>query len=321
MRPPHGKPIDTEKAERILLALRQGKTLAVICGGRVNGKRVSSEIITTYIRFREYCDANSNYAQIAKPLLEANYKASNFRKGKARRCDKTCSRGHVLEGSNVGWKMQGYGTTERSRYCRACEIERENRGPKMKPGELRRVKEAIMSGLTVSQITHRSPQHKMIVTFRKLKRYRIENPEFDRFMIENARAPLSRSRLLKCQIVPANIGFNFSAPNFEKPIRKDVPPFLFQDGDLEWVSSLIPRGLPSFVRDEIVQNAFAELCERAVSRDEVPATVKRLVKDQAKLFPTMFRKFGDSPLVSLDELVFEDGSTTRGDMVTHGLWD
>jgi hypothetical protein len=39
------------------------------------------------------------------------------------------------------------------------------------------------------------------------------------------------------------------------------------------------------------------------------------------MFPTKFAKFGDSPLVSLDEVMFDDGSTTRGDNVSRGLWD
>jgi hypothetical protein len=39
------------------------------------------------------------------------------------------------------------------------------------------------------------------------------------------------------------------------------------------------------------------------------------------LFPTKYAEFGNSPLVSLDEVMFEDGSTTRGDAVSRGLQD
>lgn len=39
------------------------------------------------------------------------------------------------------------------------------------------------------------------------------------------------------------------------------------------------------------------------------------------MFAPKFRKFGDSSLVSLDEVLFDDGSTTRGDTVSRGLWD
>jgi hypothetical protein len=39
------------------------------------------------------------------------------------------------------------------------------------------------------------------------------------------------------------------------------------------------------------------------------------------MFPTKFAKFCDSPLVSLDEVMFDDGSATRCDTVSRGLWD
>lgn len=74
-------------------------------------------------------------------------------------------------------------------------------------------------------------------------------------------------------------------------------------------------------RDEIVQNTFAELCASTIGRDDVPRAVKKLVGEQEREFPTKFRKFGDSLLVSLDEQLFEDGTATRGDSVSRGLWD
>jgi len=39
------------------------------------------------------------------------------------------------------------------------------------------------------------------------------------------------------------------------------------------------------------------------------------------MFPTKYAKFGDSPLVLLDEVLFDDGTATRGDRVSRGLWD
>jgi hypothetical protein len=49
--------------------------------------------------------------------------------------------------------------------------------------------------------------------------------------------------------------------------------------------------------------------------------VKQFITDHNRIFPTNFAKFGDARLVSLDELMFEDGSATRGDTVSRGLWD
>jgi hypothetical protein len=46
-----------------------------------------------------------------------------------------------------------------------------------------------------------------------------------------------------------------------------------------------------------------------------------MIGEQEKLFPTKYRKFGDSLLVSLDEALFDDGSGTLGNNVSRGLWD
>jgi hypothetical protein len=51
------------------------------------------------------------------------------------------------------------------------------------------------------------------------------------------------------------------------------------------------------------------------------AHVKPFITDHNRIFPTNFAKFGGARLVSLDELMFEDGSATRGDTVSRGLWD
>jgi hypothetical protein len=53
----------------------------------------------------------------------------------------------------------------------------------------------------------------------------------------------------------------------------------------------------------------------------VKARVRAYIAAHDRMFPTKYAKFGDGPLVSLDEVMFEDGSTTRGDNVSRGLWD
>jgi hypothetical protein len=51
----------------------------------------------------------------------------------------------------------------------------------------------------------------------------------------------------------------------------------------------------------------------------VRTRVKVYIAEQNRLYPTKYAKFGDSPLGSLDE--FDDGTATRGDTVSQGLWD
>ena len=51
------------------------------------------------------------------------------------------------------------------------------------------------------------------------------------------------------------------------------------------------------------------------------ARFQQFVTSHNRMFPTSYARFGHSPLVSLDEVIFEDGSTTRGDTVSRSLWD
>jgi hypothetical protein len=53
----------------------------------------------------------------------------------------------------------------------------------------------------------------------------------------------------------------------------------------------------------------------------VAARVQTYVAAHNRLFPTKFAKFGDSALLSLDEVMFDDRTATRGDKVSGGLWD
>ena len=59
----------------------------------------------------------------------------------------------------------------------------------------------------------------------------------------------------------------------------------------------------------------------ALRREDVRARVKSYITAHNRMFPTKYAKFGYSPLVSLDEVIFDGGSASRGDTVSRGLWD
>ena len=82
---------------------------------------------------------------------------------------------------------------------------------------------------------------------------------------------------------------------------------------------MIPASNPH--RDDIVARIFEDLLGGSLERKDVPDRVKVYIAELNKMYPTQYRKFGDGLLVSLDEVMFEDGSTTRGDNVSRGLWD
>jgi hypothetical protein len=71
-----------------------------------------------------------------------------------------------------------------------------------------------------------------------------------------------------------------------------------------------------------VANAiFEDLLRGTLPREEVKARVQTLYRGSQSNVPTKYAKFGDGPLVSLDEVLFDDGTATRGDAVSRGLWD
>jgi hypothetical protein len=63
-----------------------------------------------------------------------------------------------------------------------------------------------------------------------------------------------------------------------------------------------------------------DLLTGALKRDDVRSRVQTYVAAHNRMFPTKYAKFGDSRLLSLDEVLFDDGSA-RGDNVSRGLWD
>jgi hypothetical protein len=91
------------------------------------------------------------------------------------------------------------------------------------------------------------------------------------------------------------------------------------NNDYYKIRDMIPASNPN--RDDIVARIFEDLLGGFLERREVPARVKAYVAELNKLYPTKYIKFGNSPLVSLDEVMFDDGTTTRGDSVSRGLWD
>src|ERR1700756_2888721 len=81
-------PLSDEKAGRMMAALRAGATL------RTFGVKAH--------RLEAYLNAHPDYAEEARPLIEANNKAARRRKGDRLRCTTHCRAGlHLMTGDNV----------------------------------------------------------------------------------------------------------------------------------------------------------------------------------------------------------------------------
>jgi hypothetical protein len=134
----------------------------------------------------------------------------------------------------------------------------------------------------------------------KFSYLRKTNAEFDQFVREHTRDNNSRGQRIRHTRVRT------AAVRDER-------------NDYYQIRDMIPEGNP--YRDDIVARIFEDLLTGSLEREDVRARVKIYVAEFNKLFPTKYAKFGNSPLVSLDEVMFDDGSTTRGDTVSRGLWD
>jgi hypothetical protein len=176
---------------------------------------------------------------------------------------------------------------------------------------LRRSNGALQSGVSLGQICHGKPtgggktNRKLVLTQAKvLYRYRRENPEFDCFVVE---------AIANSNSVGQTIRFSRQrARKYTARVREET-------NDYHKIRSMIPVYFPD--PDEIVSRIFEDLLSDNLRREDVRTRVKHYINEHDRMFPTKYRKFGDSPLVSLDEALFDDRSTMRGDTVSRGLWD
>jgi hypothetical protein len=53
----------------------------------------------------------------------------------------------------------------------------------------------------------------------------------------------------------------------------------------------------------------------------VKSRVREYVASHNREFSAAYPKFGGKLLYSLDAPIFEDGTTTKGDTISRGLWD
>jgi hypothetical protein len=241
-----------------------------------------------------YCAIHPEYAREARPLVEANAKAARGRKGSHIRNKTHCVNGHSFaEYARVaihkGWV---------TRQCRACERMRYQRGSVIKEGIIEKVAAGLAAGSPVTTFT--KPGRGYLVRYDTLNRYRRENPEFNRFVTEAIKENIGKRQLLRRQRI-RNAG-----------IREE-------HNDYFKIRAMLPSNFPG--KDDVVSDIFEALLDGSLRREDVKARVNHYVSAHHRMFPTKYAKFGNSPLVSLDEVIFDDGSMTRDDTITRGLWD
>ena len=279
--------LSDEKAARIMAGLREGRTL------RPFAVKAS--------RFDAYCETHPDYAREAKALLPENLKASNARKGAARRALTHCKYGHPLSGNNL-YLAPG----RKERKCWTC-INRRDKSPRPPNQEqIPQVTAAFNAGKTVKQICWGTVGNrkieKPILTFRKLRLHRELNPEFNRFVVSAMADHNSKGQLRR-----------FNPDRARANIRRS------ETNDFHKIVNMVPVYLPPDVRDDIAQSILVALLEGALQRDQVKVRVQQFVtahNREANKHGT--GKYG---LRSIDAAAFVDSSTTFGDTISRGLWN
>jgi hypothetical protein len=297
-----GKPpgIPPEMAIEFIARLEAGSTVRKLTGG---GKILGPAMVS-FDRFKKHCELHPEWA--AAEAWRISRVNAGIGKGAARRDQTHCRHGHSLADAFVT-HQNGF----RKRDCRTCWKIRGQRGGLMKPEALVKVMAALKGGATVNQIIHGRPAGggKAIPSLRIvdagiLARYRRENPEFDRFVVgatANNNSVGQRIRYAR-EIARSRI----------QTTRREI-------NDYHEIRAMIPVAFPD--KDDVVSAIFEDLLNGKLTRENVKARVQMYIAAHNRMFPTKFAKFGNSPLVSLDEVMFDDGSATRGDTVSRGLWD
>jgi hypothetical protein len=198
------------------------------------------------------------------------------------------------------------------RYCAACRRETDRRVPTpLTQVEKEKMRTLFTKGATVNQLIHGTPvgggkrNRALIVALPKdFYHARATDPEFDKFVsahIANSGSIGQRARWRRVK----TLAHTSSARS--------------ETDDYYSIRALIPASIPD--RDDIVSRIFEDLLSGVLRRENVRSHIKKYVTEQNRLFPTNFAKFGDARLVSLDEVMFDGGTSTRGDYVSRGLWD
>jgi hypothetical protein len=232
--------------------------------------------------YRKYCRANPAFHAEVLAASKANEIAKKCANGQRRFANKThCPKGHEYSGENVGMKLS---RGRPSRFCRVCSRLAAATVRPMSAEQVEKVKALVNKGVTVHEIAHGGELH--VTGHRNIKHQRSIDPAFDRLM---ARGKDIRRK------------------------RKD-------DEAYRKIRAMVPANLPAAIRDDIVQDIMHALFEKLITRDQVRGRISKFITEQFKKFPTKFAKFGNARLVSLDEVLFDDGNTTRGDTISEGLW-
>ncbi|QDW38758.1 hypothetical protein FFI89_017370 [Bradyrhizobium sp. KBS0727] len=295
-----------EMAGAIMLGLRSGERTLADYYRSAEGEHY----LCTLGRLLQHMSLHPAWGAEAKCLSNAS---TNRRKSENNPLRKAtmCRNGlHEMTGDNVKFRNRG------TRYCVACTQIQYKRVPTpLSEADKEQIKALFSTNrpVTVSFLTHgRIPgdgsrqRVKPVVCPKPFYHARANDPAFDRFIREHT----ENSNSVAQQIRHRREKFRAERVQREQDAK-----------DYFEIAAMIPRWFPEQDKFDVVNDVMAELSAGKIARDQLRQRIKFYMAEANKMFAPKYRKFGDSKLVSLDEVMFDDGSTTRGDTVSRGLWD
>jgi hypothetical protein len=297
--------LSPEMAGTIIVGLRLGeRTIA-------HYTRSTKEVhyLCSTSRFQKHCKLNPEWGTEAWRLSKAT---TNRRKSENNPLRKAtiCRAGlHEMAGDNVRYRSRG------TRCCVSCERIATKRIPTpLTEAEKEKVRAVFASGrpVTINLITNGMPpgggvrRVKPLVIAKDLYHARRTDPAFNSFIAEAIKGSGSLGQRLRHARRRTFIA--------REKAEQDAKDYFA-------VQAMIPRWFSEQDKFDVVNDVMAELAAGEITRDQLQERVRFYMKQAGKMFAPKYSRFGNSPLVSLDEVLFDDRTTTRGDTVSRGLWD
>lgn len=288
---PNGIPryMTQQQAAAVFQALRAGSTVAQI----TSGKRCKA--IVSSFKYRVHSKCYPEWAAKIGPYEAKNRIAADHRKGSLRRDRTHCSHGHLLPTTSKVWNGKKY------RHCSTCRRQQGLVGAMPKPDVIKKVRALLLEKHSITSFT-KGGQPGFLLSHRNLSHLRRERPEFDLLITETIKGSNFRAQAQR----HAHQKFINGGPAVQNRYYAEI-------------MSMIPRFMRD--RDDILNNIFCAIVDQSLRHDQVKDRILKFASEQARMFPPKHRKFGTDELVSLDEVLFEDGNATRHDTLSVGLWD
>lgn len=289
---PPGIPADL--AVELMDKLKAGSTIRRL----TSGVREFGPALVSYPRFQKHCTLHPEWGAEAWRISRANGHAG---KGSKKRALTHCKYGHPLSGDNL---YIAPGRTERK--CWACTKRRYKEPRPPSEQQIQLVTAALQGGESLNLICRGTVAgvrvQQPIFSYRKLKFYRGLNPEFDSLVISSTTHRRPSHIITARSIVRSNL----RAPTLTGRIAAQP------DETFSAVDTAVSRNLPRQIRDEVMGRLILDVLDGRVPFESIVRTARIYVRE---MYNDM--NYGD---LSLDERLFADGPTTRGDRIVEGLW-